>query len=194
MHVPISHATLQCSTPPLRLHAPSTQSIIPEYGGLKAMSGSSLSKGMGWRGGGQKISQKGSKKAGVTPRKRGDRGDVQETGQGTLSRMVWCTGGLQRATPILLLHLHLCAAPWNCYFIACLKMVLKHSFVFNFLQAFHPPSPCHHCMLFSHELNSASPSDIHLPFLLLYFIPRLLVYFPLSPHSHFLAHFVLSTS
>lgn len=56
---------LHCSAPqpPLRLHAPSTQSIIPEYGGLKAVSGSSLSKGMG-----------------------GDRGDVQETGQDALSK------------------------------------------------------------------------------------------------------------
>lgn len=42
-HVPISHATLQCSANPLCFHAPYTQSIIPEYGGLRVLSGSSLS-------------------------------------------------------------------------------------------------------------------------------------------------------
>jgi len=42
MHVPISHATLQCTTTPLRFGAPSTRSIILENGGLKALSGSTL--------------------------------------------------------------------------------------------------------------------------------------------------------
>lgn len=106
-------------------------------------------------------------------------------------KTVWRTAGLQGATPILLLHLHLSpAALWN-YFIACLKMELKHSFVSNFLQAFQVPH-CPHCMLFSYELNSASLSDIPL-FCCCTSFPAFLFFFPLSPHSHFLAHFVLST-
>lgn len=92
-------------------------------------------------------------------------------------KTVWRTAGLQGATPILLLHLHLSpAALWN-YFIACLKMELKHSFVSNFLQAFQAP-PCPHCMLFSYELNSASLSDIPL-FCCCTSFPAFLFFFPL---------------
>lgn len=171
MHVPISHATLQCSaTPPSACMLPRPNpSFLSTVASRQCLGALSL------------------KEWGATE------GMYRRQGRMLSVKTVWRTAGLQGATPILLLHLHLSpAALWNYYFIACLKMELKHSFVSNFLQAFQAP-PCPHCMLFSYELNSASLSDIPL-FCCCTSFPAFLFFFPLCLLILiFLAHFVLST-
>lgn len=76
---------------------------------------------------------------------------------------------------------------------ACLKTELKQSFVFNFLQAFHCffPPPCPYCLLFSHELHSASRWR---PLFCCCSSFLAILFFPFLRSFSFLAHFVLSTS
>lgn len=100
MHVPISHATLQCSaTPSASMHPrpnPSSLSMAASRHCLGA-----LSKGMrrGNKRGEVKKGSKIKKDSEFHAERQGDRGGVQETGQDALSKKVWCMADCRRPLP-----------------------------------------------------------------------------------------------
>ena len=128
---------------PLRVHAPSTQSIIPEYGGLKALSRSSLQRN-GWRE--SKKKKKGSQRGSKTERqcyaKRAEEGRgggyVGETRQDAVRGKVWCMARLQEATPMLFLRR--LSAAWSCILRLAWKRELKQRFCFFIFSTPHPSS------------------------------------------------------
>lgn len=140
MHVPISHATLQCSaTPSASMHPRPNPSFLSMAVSKHCLG--ALSKGMG----------RGNKRGEVKKREQ-NRKTVSSTwkdkeAEGTYRRQgrmlsvkrcgAWLTAGG---------HSHTVSATSLCsseepHIAACLKMELKQSFVFNFLQAFIPPPP-----------------------------------------------------
>ena len=128
---------LHCSAPqpPPRVHAPSTQSIIPEYGGLKALSRRSLQRN-GWRESKKKKKgvKEGAKQKDSELRVEGDgaRGGGDEAGCCQREGVVHGTtaGG----------HSLCCSV--ELHFTSCLEMGVEAEVLFfRFLHAFSLPTP-----------------------------------------------------
>ena len=154
MHVPISHATLQCSaTPSASMHPRPNPSFLSMAASRRCLG--ALSKGMG--GGSQKkkkgVKEGAKKKDRVTrrlnvapkpqyvvPRRGGWRGGgyVGETRQDAVRGKVWCMARLQEATPMLFLRR--LSAAWSCILRLAWKRELKQRFCFFIFSTPHPSS------------------------------------------------------
>lgn len=191
MHVPISHATLQCSaTPSASMHPrpnPSSLSMVASRQCLGA-----LSKGIGWGGGSQKRSK--TERQWVTHRKTRSQRGCKGDGCSQLDGVVH--GRLQAATPILVfcnISLLLCGTTWTTCTSTCKKMELKHSFVFNFLQDCQCSPPPLVPVVCCFPMNSTLPlSDV--PLFAVHCSSSLFAFlvFPFLCSFSFLTHFVLS--